>query len=61
MPDPVLDVLDVLERLQGEIPVGRIVPRKNPHVTLVFLDEQSVQLLEALHHDLAEIKTLRCG
>jgi len=49
LPDP---VLDLLERLQEDIPVGRLVPCENLHITLSFLDEQPEARLEALHQEL---------
>lgn len=53
LPDP---VLDLLERLQDEIPVGRLVPWENLHITLSFLDEQPEARLEALHQELLRLK-----
>lgn len=53
LPDP---VLDLLERLQDEIPVGRQVPWENLHITLSFLDEQPEARLEALHQELLRLK-----
>lgn len=49
LPDPILDQLD---RLQDEIPVGRLVSSENLHITLSFLDDQPDHLLEALHQEL---------
>lgn len=58
LPDP---TLALLERLQGEIPVGRAVDPETLHITLAFLEEQPSALLEALHERLSEISapTLR--
>lgn len=53
LPDPILDQLD---RLQDEIPVGRRVPRENLHITLSFLDDQPDVLLEALHQALCQFR-----
>ncbi len=53
------DALDALERLQEEIPVGRIVPAENLHLTLAFLDEQPEVALQALHQELAQIEAGR--
>ncbi|MEP4037655.1 RNA 2',3'-cyclic phosphodiesterase [Pseudophaeobacter sp.] len=49
-------VLDLLERLQDEIPVGRLVPSENLHITLSFLDDQPEHLLEALHQELVMVQ-----
>ncbi|MFN0113701.1 MAG: RNA 2',3'-cyclic phosphodiesterase [Paracoccaceae bacterium] len=48
-------ILDRLEALQSEIPVGRPVPRENLHVTLAFLGEVDPTGAEALHDELARI------
>ncbi|MEP2715823.1 RNA 2',3'-cyclic phosphodiesterase [Pseudophaeobacter sp.] len=53
LPDP---VLDLVERLQDEIPVGRLVPSENLHITLAFLDDQPEYLLEALHQELSALQ-----
>lgn len=47
--------LDVLERVQEGLTVGRHVPAENMHLTLAFLDDQPEALLQALHQVLAEI------
>lgn len=46
---------EALTQVQARLPVGRIVPRANLHLTLAFLDDQPVQVLEALHEELAEL------
>ena len=43
---------DALERAQAAIPVGRLTPRGNLHLTLAFLDEQPAGALEELHYGL---------
>lgn len=53
LPDP---VLDLVERLQDEIPVGRLVPSENLHITLCFLDSQPDVALEALHQELLQLQ-----
>ncbi|WP_083100937.1 RNA 2',3'-cyclic phosphodiesterase [Pseudophaeobacter leonis] len=52
LPDP---VLDAMEDLQAEIPVGRSVPPENLHITLAFLDDQPAAVLDALHQELCEV------
>jgi 2'-5' RNA ligase len=52
LPDP---VLDAIEDLQAEIPVGRSVPPENLHITLAFLDDQPAAVLDALHQELCEV------
>ncbi|UWQ23899.1 RNA 2',3'-cyclic phosphodiesterase [Leisingera aquaemixtae] len=47
--------LDVLERLQEGLTVGRHVPAEYMHLTLAFLDDQPEAVLETLHQSLAEI------
>ncbi|MGR3343821.1 MAG: RNA 2',3'-cyclic phosphodiesterase [Paracoccaceae bacterium] len=41
-----------LAPLQRALPVGRPVPPENQHLTLVFLDDQIEETLEALHEEL---------
>ena len=57
LPDP---VLDLLERLQEDIPVGRLVPCENLHITLSFLEDQPEARLEALHQEEASLLRLPC-
>ncbi|MDV7141063.1 RNA 2',3'-cyclic phosphodiesterase [Tropicimonas sp. TH_r6] len=47
--------LDQLEALAARIPAGRISPRENMHLTLVFLDEIDHDQAEELHLALSEI------
>ncbi|MDE4097059.1 MULTISPECIES: RNA 2',3'-cyclic phosphodiesterase [Rhodobacterales] len=44
-----------LETLQEEIPVGRVVPGDNLHLTLAFLDDQPDFALQLLHEELTRI------
>ncbi|PSL21184.1 RNA 2',3'-cyclic phosphodiesterase [Shimia abyssi] len=39
-------------QLQAQVPVGRSVPKKNLHLTVAFLGDQSAAALEALHEEL---------
>jgi len=50
--EPDEDTRDVLEDLQEDIPVGRLVPGDNLHLTLAFLDDQPEERLEDLHFQL---------
>ncbi|MEL0437139.1 RNA 2',3'-cyclic phosphodiesterase [Phycobacter sp. K97] len=52
------DALDGLDRLQQGIPVGRIVPAGNLHLTLAFLDEQPERVLHRLHQELQQIEAM---
>lgn len=47
---------DALLDIQGRMGVGREVPAANLHVTLAFLDDQPIELLEALHEELELIQ-----
>ena len=49
-------VRDALTRLQQQIPVGRVVPAGNLHVTLGFLGEQDDEALTSLDQELACIR-----
>ena len=44
-----------LETLQEEIPVGRVVPGDNLHLTLAFLDDQPDFALQLLHEELTQV------
>ncbi|MBS0126141.1 RNA 2',3'-cyclic phosphodiesterase [Thetidibacter halocola] len=48
--------LPALVPLQRQLRVGRPVPPENLHLTLVFLDEQSDEALEALHGELLRLR-----
>lgn len=50
------EALDALITAQAYLPAGRMVPRENMHLTLVFLDDQPMELLEALHEELERLK-----
>lgn len=43
---------EVIEALQDRLPVGRLVPPENLHLTLAFLDDQPHNVLEAVHEAL---------
>lgn len=49
------DVSDAVSDLQSELPVGRVVPVDNLHVTLAFLGDAEDAQLEQLHHELETI------
>lgn len=49
------EALAALERAQEALGTGRLVAAENLHVTLAFLADQPVEVLEALHDGLAEI------
>jgi RNA 2',3'-cyclic 3'-phosphodiesterase len=46
------DLLDAIEAVQGRIPAGRVVPRENLHLTLLFAGELDERGAEALHDGL---------
>lgn len=50
------EALDALITAQAYLPAGRMIPRENMHLTLVFLDDQPMELLEALHEELERLK-----
>ncbi|SPH24465.1 RNA 2',3'-cyclic phosphodiesterase [Defluviimonas aquaemixtae] len=49
-------VADALEDLQAELPVGRIVPRENLHLTLAFLGEEPEGVIESVHEALLQFR-----
>lgn len=50
-------VTAALADLAARVKVGRAVPEDNLHLTLAFLDEQPVAMLEALHDELEAIQS----
>jgi 2'-5' RNA ligase len=50
------DVLTTVERLQGDLSVGRLVPPENLHVTLAFLGDLEPGMAEEVHEALCEIE-----
>lgn len=48
--------LDRLEQFQQTLPLHRVVPRENLHITLAFLDTQPEIVLEELHHELQRLR-----
>ncbi len=53
LPDP---VIAALEALQEVMPLGKPVDPEQMHLTLAFLGEQPVDLIEAAHHALQGIR-----
>lgn len=53
------EAAQAIERLQSALPVGRIVPPENLHLTLAFLDEQPPDLVEAAHEALEGLRLAR--
>ncbi|WP_135507266.1 RNA 2',3'-cyclic phosphodiesterase [Roseovarius aestuariivivens] len=49
------DAVAVLEDVQAQLDLGRLVPEDNLHLTLAFLDEQPKTVAEALHAALEEM------
>ena len=45
-------VADALEDLQSMLPLGRIIPRENLHLTLTFLGEEPESVIESVHETL---------
>jgi len=52
LPDP---IRDEIERLQEHLPVGRLVPSGNLHLTLSFLGEQSEAACADAHEALSDV------
>lgn len=50
------EVADIVERLQGDLSVGRVVTRENLHLTLAFLGDLEPGLVEEVHGALSEIE-----
>ncbi|WP_424989887.1 RNA 2',3'-cyclic phosphodiesterase [Fluviibacterium sp. S390] len=47
---------DALEKVQHMLPSGRKVPPENFHVTLAFMDDQPVEVLDDLHLELEQVR-----
>lgn len=49
------DTLDALSDLQDDVPVGKLTPLENLHVTLAFLNEHPAEVVENVHHALLSL------
>ncbi len=54
-----VEAKEAFARAQRGLTVGRPVPEDNLHLTLVFLDDQPEEILEALHEELLTLSA-RC-
>ena len=50
------DIVDALETLQTQLRVGTLMDPATFHITLAFLDSQSMPVIEDLHEHLADIQ-----